>query len=137
LAALELLQSFYQQTGRNISLFRVVSEHVEILKKLNGRNPSDAIDGYLNTVASVKRKDVSEAVEEFIKADEPRTKAGEGQRAQLSSEYARIRALRLRGFAKAFPQPCCLRPVQRALGRIHTFSQKVGRKIPQSSPGRN
>ena len=51
----------------------------------------------------MKRKDVAEAVEEFILADVPRTKAGEGQRAQLSSEYARIHALRLRRFAKAFP----------------------------------
>ena len=46
---------------------------------------------------------MSEAVEEFIHADEPRTKSTNGQRAQLSSEYTRIRALRLRHFAKALP----------------------------------
>jgi len=103
LAALELLRGFQHQTGRNVSLLRVVSKWVDVSGKLNGRAVADAIDGFLSTVANVTRKDISEAVEEFIKADEPRTKAGEGQRAQLSSEYARIRGLRLRKFATAFP----------------------------------
>jgi integrase len=43
------------------------------------------------------------AVEEFIKADEPRTKASDGQRAQLSTKYAYNRAIMLRRFAKALP----------------------------------
>ncbi len=103
LAALEHLRAYYQQSGRNVSLLRVVSEYVEASNKANGRALGDMVDGFMATVASVRRKDVAEAVEEFIKADEPRTKAGEGQRAQLSSEYTRIRALRLRRFAKAFP----------------------------------
>jgi integrase len=103
LAALERLQGFFQQTGRRVSLLAAVSEFAESSAKALGRNLGEVVDGWLNTVAAVRRKDVAEAVEEFILADEPRTKAGEGQRAQLSSEYARIRALRLRRFAKAFP----------------------------------
>ncbi|MGA2555038.1 MAG: tyrosine-type recombinase/integrase [Verrucomicrobiota bacterium] len=103
LAALERLQGYFQQTGRRVSLLATVSEWVEQSTRLNGRALPEAIDGYLANVASVKRKDVAEAVEEFIKADEPRTKASNGQRAQLSSEYTRIRALRLRRFAKALP----------------------------------
>jgi predicted HNH restriction endonuclease len=78
LAALERLRSFHQQNGRNVSLLCAVSEYVEASSKLNGCMLSEAIEGYLTTVVSVKRKDVAQAVEEFILADEPRTKAGEG-----------------------------------------------------------
>ena len=93
---MQRLDALRQSTGRRVSLLAAVSEFAEASAKLQGRNLGEVVEGYLNTVASVKRKNVAEAIEEFIKADEPRTKAGEGQRAQLSSEYARIRALRLR-----------------------------------------
>ena len=59
-----------------------MSEYVEAASKLNGRTLADAVEGYLSTVASVTRKDVAIAVEEFIKASEPLTKAADGQRAQ-------------------------------------------------------
>ena len=103
LAALERLRGFYQQTGRNVSLLRAVSEYVEASGKLNGRTLADAVEGYLSTVAGVTRKDIAEAVEEFIKASEPLTKAADGQRAQLSPKYAYNRAIMLRRFAKALP----------------------------------
>ena len=101
--ALELLQGFRQQTGHNISLKRVVADYVEAARVLNGHTLAEAVDGFMANIVSVKRKDLAEAVEEFIQADEPRTKSSKGQRAQLSSEYTRIRALRLRRFAKALP----------------------------------
>jgi hypothetical protein len=103
LAAVERLKTFYQQTGRNVSLLRAVSEYTEAASKLNGRTLVEAVEGYLSTVASVKRKDVTEAVEEFIKANEPLTKASNGQRAQLSSKYAYNRAIMLRRFANTLP----------------------------------
>jgi integrase len=103
LAAVDRLKTFYQQTGRNVSLLRAVSEYVEAASKLSGRTLADAVEGYLSTVASVTRKDVAEAVEEFIKASEPLTKASDGQRAQLSAKYAYNRAIMLRRFAKAMP----------------------------------
>jgi integrase len=103
LAAFDRLQAFNQRTGRNVSLLRAVSEFVEASSKSNGRTVADMVEGYLSTVASVTRKDVAVAVEEFIKADEPRTKASEGQRAQLSSKYAYNRAIMLRRFAGALP----------------------------------
>jgi integrase len=103
LAALERLESFRQSTGKRVSLLAAVSEFVEAASKLNGQTMGEAVERYLKTVASVKRKDVSEAVEEFIKADEPRTRAMEGQRAQLSAKYAYTRAIRLRRFATTFP----------------------------------
>jgi hypothetical protein len=103
LAALERLEAFRQKTGQKLPLLSAVSQHCDAAGKLNGRTVAEAVDGYLGTVVSVKRKDLSEAVEDFILADEPRTKSTNGQRAQLSSEYTRIRALRLRHFAKAPP----------------------------------
>ncbi|HEY3856305.1 MAG TPA: hypothetical protein VGO67_18120 [Verrucomicrobiae bacterium] len=103
LAAFERLEAFRQKTGQKISLLSAVSQHCEAAGKLNGRTVAEAVDGFLGTVVTVKRKDLSEAVEDFILADEPRTKSANGQRAQLSAEYTRIRALRLRHFAKALP----------------------------------
>jgi hypothetical protein len=103
LAAMQRLEAFRQSTGRRMSLLAAVSEWVEQSTRLNGRPLPEAVDGFLANVASVKRKDIGEAVEEFIKAEDPRTKASEGQRAQLSPKYAYNRAIMLRRFAKAFP----------------------------------
>jgi integrase len=103
LAALERLADFYRTTGRRVSLLTGISEFVEASAKLNGRTMGEAVEGYLRTVASVKRKDIGEAVTEFLQADAPRTKAADGQRAQLSGKYAYNRKLQLRRFAAAFP----------------------------------
>jgi integrase len=103
LAALERLTDFYQKTGRRVSLLAGISEFVEASAKLNGRTMGEAVEGYLRTVASVKRKDIKEAVTDFLQADAPRTKAAEGQRSQLSAKYAYNRKLQLDRFAAAFP----------------------------------
>jgi len=102
LAALERLESFRQSTGKRVSLLGAVSEYVAAASKLNGHTMGEAVERYLNTVATVKSKDVGEAVEEFIAADEPRTRAAEGKRAQLSAKYAYNRAIQLRRFAETF-----------------------------------
>jgi hypothetical protein len=44
----------------------VVSEFGETSGKLGGRTLGEAVEGYLRTVATVKRKDIAAAVEEFI-----------------------------------------------------------------------
>ena len=103
LAAFQRLDEFFRATGRRASLLASVAGFCEASAKLHGHTLDEAVDGFLGTVASVKRKDIAEAVEEFIKADEPRTKAGAGQRAQLSGKYAYNRAIQLRRYAAAFP----------------------------------
>jgi integrase len=103
LAALQSLESFRQSTGRAVSLLSAVLEFVEASGKLDGRSLDEAVTGYLRTVISVKRKDITEAVAEFLQADVPRTKAAEGQRAQLSAKYAYVRKLQLNRFAATFP----------------------------------
>ena len=103
LAALQSLESFRQSTGRAVSLLAAVREFVEAAGKLRGRSLDEAVAGYLRTVVSVKRKDIAEAVAEFLQADAPRTKAAAGQRAQLSAKYAYNRELQLDRFADTFP----------------------------------
>ena len=56
LAALERLQAFYQSTGRRLSLLAGISEYCEAASKFSGSSLSEAVDGYLNTVANVQRR---------------------------------------------------------------------------------
>lgn len=102
LAALERLDTLFQATGKRFSLLGAVSEFAEAVRKLGEHSLGEAVKGFTANVASIKRKDVGEAVEEFIALDSPRTKASNGERPQLSSEYARIRALLLRRFSGSF-----------------------------------
>jgi integrase len=103
LAALERLQTFYQSTRRRVSLLAAVSEYAEASEKLNGHTMGEAVEGFQRNVASVKRKDIKEAVEEFIERRRLLTEAKAGKRAQLSKHYVRLLSLWLRWFAKAFP----------------------------------
>jgi hypothetical protein len=67
LAALERLETLRLATGRRISLLGAVSEFAAAVAKLDGNlTLGDAIERWQNTVAAVKRKDLAEAVEEFI-----------------------------------------------------------------------
>lgn len=69
-----------------------------------------------------------EAVEEFIAADEPRTRAVDGQRAQLSPKYAYNRAIQLRRFAGTFPNTAVCElgktHLDAFMGSLGTFSSK-------------
>lgn len=103
LAAFERLRRLYTDTGLKISLFAAVSEFAEAKAKLGGRPLGEVVDGFLSTVANIKRKDVSEAVEDFIAAEEPKTKASDGKRPELSPKYHYNRAIMLRRFAASFP----------------------------------
>jgi len=102
LAALQRLESFRQATGKRLSLLAVVSEHVGLLDKLNGRSPGEAVEGFLQTVVSVRRKDVSEAVEQFLGERKHKAEAKDGKRSQLSASYETHVAGWLRGFASTF-----------------------------------
>jgi integrase len=102
LAALERLESFRQATGRSVSLLAAVSAFVESSTKLGGRSVDEAVEGFLRTVVSVKRKDVMEAVEEFIAGRQHKTEAKDGKRAQLSQTYAVHINSWLREFAGTF-----------------------------------
>ena len=104
LAALERLQGFYQSTGRRVSLLAGISEYCEAAVKTNGRTLGEAMDAYLSTVATVKRKDISEAIEQFIEVRKAKTVPREdGKRPKLSPEHFYNTSIWLREFAATFP----------------------------------
>jgi len=108
LAAIERLQDFYRSTGRRVSLRAAVVDYCDAAGKLhertlNERTLNEAVDGYLSTLATIKRVDLKAAVEQFIASREPKTVAKDGKRPQLSPGYHYIVAMWLREFANAFP----------------------------------
>ena len=142
LAALERLETLRHTTGRRFSLLSVASEFAENVEKLDGRTVSEAVEGFLRTVASVKRKDISKAVEEFLEAEAPRTRTSGGQRAQLSPEYAYDRQIRLRRFAATFPNSavCDLSKehLDMFIGSLHKLQSKSrNRRAATSAKTRN
>jgi len=129
LVAFQRLESLQKSIGRRVSLLAAVSEFAEASAKLQGRNLSEVVEIYQKTIASVNRKNVSEAVEEFIANRKPLTEAKAGKRAQLSKNYAYMVGLWLRDVAKAFPSHAIS-----DLGKEHLnlFMQKFGKQSPKS-----
>jgi len=101
LTAYQMLDSFRRQDQR-LSLSAVVSEFIEVSKQLGDRTLREAADGFLKNEAVVSRKNLGDAINEFLQAAEARMKATEGQRSQLSSKYAYNRRLQLQKFAAGF-----------------------------------
>ena len=141
IAALERLQVFFQATGKRVSLRAAVGDWCESASKLPGRTLNDAVSGFLSTVVTVKRKDIAEAVEEFITAEEARTKARDGQRAQVSGKYQGDRAIHLRRFAAVFPNTavCDLTKthLDTFIGNLGTMKSKFNRRSVTSAKTRN
>ena len=103
IAAFQRLESYRQSSGRRVSLLGAVSEFVESLEKLKGRSLGEAVEGFLQTSATVKREDIAKAVEDFIAGRKHKAEAKDGKRSQLSASYEKHVASWLRGFAAAFP----------------------------------
>jgi integrase len=104
-AAFDLLQGFYAETGKRVPLLDCVAGYCGALRKLKDRPLGEALDTYLNTVATVKPKGVSEAVEEWLAGRKSKTLAKEGKRPQLSGGYHYNTCLALREFAKFVKTP--------------------------------
>jgi len=101
--AFEELQRLYQATGKRVSLRFAIGEYCEVVRKLEGRTLGDAITGYLGSVVSVKRKNLAEAVEEFVTSNQPRTVSHDGQRPEIDPAYATNRAKKLAKVVAMFP----------------------------------
>lgn len=99
----DVLATFWRDTGRKVSALEAVTQFVHAARLLGDRPLSTAVEGYLSTIATVKRVGVQEAVREFIASREPLTKATNGDRAQLSGKYAYNLEIQLNRFAAAFP----------------------------------
>jgi integrase len=103
LAALQMLDGFFQKTGKRLSLMSTVSQFCDAGLKLGPRTLSEAVDGFLSTVALVKRVDLAQAVEKFIEGRTPKTQVRNGKRPQLSKGYHYNVSMWLREFARTFP----------------------------------
>ena len=103
LNALEELHRFQQATGKKISIRYAVGEFCEAAKKLGGHTLAEATDGFLGTVATVKRMDLAAAVEQFVAQRKLKTIAKDGKRSQLSPSWHYILSMWLREFARTFP----------------------------------
>jgi integrase len=103
LAAIEALQEFYRTTGKRITLRAAVADYVSEVAKLDGHTLHTAVEGFLSTVATVQRMDLTKAVALFIASRKPLTIAPEGKRPQISAAWLYILEKWLEEFAKAFP----------------------------------
>jgi integrase len=102
LTALERLDAYFKSKGKRISLNAAVADYLDSVCRLNVPL-SDAVTGYLNTVATVKRMDLAAAVKEFVDGREIETKSMNGKRPELSKNYFQITKLWLGWFEKTFP----------------------------------
>ncbi len=103
LAALEQLQAFRELTGQRVSLVLAVSEYTRAAGKLNGYTMTEAVEGFMSSVVTVKRVELKQVMEEFIELRKAKTIAKDGKRPRLSVEYHYLASLWLREFASTFP----------------------------------
>jgi integrase len=102
-AAFDLLQGFYGETGKRVPLLECVTAYCGALRRLGDQPLTEAIDAFLANSATVSRKGLSKAVEDWLAGRQPKTVAKPGKRPQLSSGYHYNTGLVLREFAAAFP----------------------------------
>ena len=89
LSIFDALDAFHRKTGRAIPPLQAVTEYLDAATKLGEQHTlSAAVAGFLSTVATVQRADVSFAAEEFLAACTAKTKAPDGKRPQLSHRAA-------------------------------------------------
>jgi len=103
LDALEVLRNNWPIGEKLPSVRFVVGAYCEAVKKLKGRSVSEAIDGFLSTVAMVQRVDLKQAVDKFIEGRKLLTVAKDGKRPQLSPGWHYIVQKWLEEFANTFP----------------------------------
>jgi integrase len=103
LAISAALDAFKVDTGKTISALEAVKGYLDAARKLGEHTLTAAVAGFLNGAATVRRRDVGEAVEEFLQAREPLTRSANGERPQLSPKFFYNLKIMLRRFADTFP----------------------------------
>jgi len=100
----DALDAFKRDTGRSLTALEAVTGYLDALKQLPPAcGLTESVRVFASTLATIKPKTVSEAVEEFIAMRKSKSVAAEGKRAQLSPVYAAHVERWLRGFAAVFP----------------------------------
>jgi integrase len=106
IAALERLQKYYESTGRRLSLRAAVADYCESAGKLRGHTLGEAVDGFVSTVAVVKRKQLKEAVDEFVIGRKHLSESKNGERSKHNPKYEHNVKSWLEAFAASFPGSC-------------------------------
>jgi len=100
----DTLDAFRRDTGRSFTALEAVTGFLDAMKQLPpGCGLTESVKAFARTLATIKPKLISDAVEEFITVRKPKAKAADGKRAQLSPVYAAHIETWLREFAKTFP----------------------------------
>jgi integrase len=103
IAAFQRLDAFFQATGRRISLLAGISEYCEAAQKLPDGTVGDAVERYRSSLAVVQRKDLKQAVADFIQGRKHLAESKDGKRPRQSPVYAYNVAMWLNEFADTFP----------------------------------
>ena len=127
-----VLDDFRRDTGRSVTALEAVKAYLHAMRKPGDRQLDAAVDGYLNSVAEIKRKDVGEAVTEFAQYLKGQTKSANDKRPQLCPKHAYNLEIQLRSFANTFPRHRAVRPHQEPCGRLLRRAWRVHRQDEKS-----
>jgi integrase len=104
LAIRDALDAFRRDTGRSFTALEAVTGFLDAVKPLPpGYGLTESVRTFVRTLATIKPKLISDAVEEFLAIRKPKSRAAEGKRSQLSPCYASHVECWLREFAATFP----------------------------------
>ncbi len=103
LAIRDALDAYRRETGRATTALQAVTHYVHAAKLLGDRPLTEAVEGYLRTMAVVRRKKLSDAVAEFVAFRAPKGLAKDGKRSTLNPKYVENTANWLGKFAATFP----------------------------------
>ncbi len=104
IAAMQRLQTLFEVTGKRVSLLAGISEYADSVTMLGKHTLAQAVEGYLNTVASLKQMDLGKAIEQFIEHRRGKTlPRPDGKRPKISPEHHYNTAIWLREFGATFP----------------------------------
>jgi integrase len=105
ITAFQTLDGFYQKTGKRLSIAVAVSQLCDAAVKLGDRpvSVSEAVGGFLSTIATIKRMDLLKAVEDWNAMRQPKTVAKKDKRPQLSPGYHYNVSMWAKEFANTFP----------------------------------
>jgi integrase len=104
LAIRDAIAAFRRDTGRSLTALQAVTNYMDSARLLpTNCTVTQAVQGYLQTVAVVRRKPLKEAVQEFCEARKPKAVAAPGKRPALHPTYVKDTCRWLNEFADTFP----------------------------------
>ncbi len=100
----DALDAFRRETGRSFTPLEAVAGFLDAMKQLpHGCGLTESVKVYARTLATLKPKLISDAIEEFLAVRRPKSVAADGKRSQLSPCYAAHVESWMREFTATFP----------------------------------